>query len=622
MKSASILATATLAFLTLLSLPGLAQASSPTSKPTSPPACISCDTCGEHAVILKGTTVIADHAFENCVKLKSVVIPASVATVGVRAFAGTSSLSNVTFDRSQASMLQYLSDYSFSGAGITSLNLVASGPNGAGILEWGTMVFAHCDRLESVHIGGNQFYIGNSAFFQCHKLSSVTFDSYDVGCIQVGLSAFLNTSVTSFLICPGLVAPGAFAYTPLQAWDEAHDFCAFTKEVKYPPAPDVCSSCSTCGANAVIPPGAIAINDYAFMNCDTVQSIVIPSSVQVIGHSAFKGAKNLVSVRFEGTPSINFIGDHAFAYSGIRSFNLTGLGNNFIFMARYSFEYARQLQWVHLSGTFVMIHDYQFYQCHALTSITFDAATTKCHYVGNFAFYNTSITALPICPLQHIAIGGLDNTPISSWDAATACASVGIVPSQSPTSSPFTLPAPTPTTYPSAVPTLQPTNSNGGVIGIFPTQLPTPAPFPLPAPTPTTQPTSNNVSAIRFAIGQYAAMHAGIRSTHKPGKAVFAAVMSVLALWMPFAVPTVWPPAPQPAQFGAVLEQYGFQLVATSALREDGDVAVWSSVDHHEHGHVQVYFEGAWYSDFKQNERSPWRHLRGSSVTIYRYEGL
>jgi hypothetical protein len=581
------------AFVALMSLPSLfAQTDYPTTSPTTDPttsptpmptssACVSCDTCGEHAVIAEGTTVIADYAFQNCAKIMSVFIPASVAVIGVRAFEGTRSLANVTFDRSQASMLERLKDYAFSKSGITSLNLVGTGPSGAGYLEWGKNVFANCENLASVHIGGNRFYIGDYAFSQCHTLSSVTFDSYDVSCYTVGSGAFLNTSVTSFLTCPILVSPGAFAYTPLQAWDEAHDYCAIMKEIKNPPPWRVCSSCSTCGSNATIPDGTIAIADNAFMNCHSLESIVIPSSVQVIGHSAFKGAKYLSSVEFQGTPSVNFIGEHAFANTSLRFFNLTGLGNNFIFMGRYSFAYS-QVEWVHLSGSFVQIHDNQFYNCHRLKSITFDAATTQCAYIGFFAFYNTSITALPICPRQYILGGGLELTPISSWNSATACAS----------------------------------------IGIFPTQLPTPAPFPLPAPTPTTQPTSNNVGAIRFAIGQYAAMHAGIRSTYKPGKAVFAAVMSVLALWMPFAVPTVWPPAPQPAQFGAVLEQYGFQLVATSALREDGDVAVWSSVDHHEHGHVQVYFEGAWYSDFKQNERSPWRHLRGSSVTIYRYEGL
>jgi hypothetical protein len=618
----------------------------PTTQPTSIP-CASCGTCGEHAVIPSGTTAIADHAFENCGSLKSVVIPASMVTIGVRAFAGTANLTNVTFDRSTSSMLKDLGDYAFYGSGITSLHLEASwGPNRGNPLLWGVYSFAECQNLVSAHIGGLVFYISDYAFYHSHKLSTVTFDSYHVGCWSVGTASFLGTSLTSFPLCPGILLQAVFAATPLQSWDLAQDYCAIVKQMENPPASGACSSCNTCGAHAVIPPGAIAIDDYAFMNCDTVQSIVIPSSVQVIGHSAFNGAKNLGSIVFQQTPAINFIGELAFANSGLRSFNLTGLGNNYIYMGRYSFAYAKQLRWVHLSGSFVQINDWQFYQSHALSSITFDPETWQCAYIGGNAFYNTSITALPICPRQYFLAGAVAATPIRNWNAATACASIGIVPTGMPTVKPWPTAMPTAAPTANSVPTFESGPTAAPIANSVPTESgptaaptespttdPTESPTTDPTESPTTEPTANptknptsppladDVNAIRFAIGEHASVHAMAQSTKKSGKYVYTAIMSALAIWTPSSVPTVWPRAPPPAQFGPRLEELGFQLTSKSVQREDGDVAVWSSVPDHDHGHVQVYFDGTWYSDFRQEKLSPWRRLRGSSVAIYRYQG-
>jgi hypothetical protein len=70
-----------------------------------------------------------------------------------------------------------------------------------------------------------------------------------------------------------------------------------------------------------------------------------------------------------------------------------------------------------------------------------------------------------------------------------------------------------------------------------------------------------------------------------------------------------------------VFKSMGSIMTSKAVQREDGDVAVWSSVPDHDHGHVQVYFDGTWYSDFRQEKLSPWQHLQGSSVSIYRYQG-
>lgn len=51
----------------------------------------------------------------------------------------------------------------------------------------------------------------------------------------------------------------------------------------------------------------------------------------------------------------------------------------------------------------------------------------------------------------------------------------------------------------------------------------------------------------------------------------------------------------------------------------DGDVGIWSKTTKHAHGHIQVYSGGKWYSDFAQNNKSPWADQDGSVFTVYRY---
>lgn len=62
-------------------------------------------------------------------------------------------------------------------------------------------------------------------------------------------------------------------------------------------------------SHVLIPDGVNAIGDGAFKN-KKLTSIVIPRSVQSIGHYAFCGCKKLTSI--EIPPSVNTIGDYAF----------------------------------------------------------------------------------------------------------------------------------------------------------------------------------------------------------------------------------------------------------------------------------------------------------------------
>jgi hypothetical protein len=128
-------------------------------------------------------------------------------------------------------------------------------------------------------------------------------------------------------------------------------------------------------------------------------------------------------------------------------------------------------------------------------------------------------------------------------------------------------------------------------------------------------PTATNLDEIRDTIGRVAKENALPFTIHKSGAFVVKAIVSALGDGnlrhhrdeQPFAL-------------GQWLEKVGFVRLNGFERREDGDVAVWSSVPAHIHGHAQIYFQGHWFSDFAQQRVSPWpRGDHGSTPIFFRF---
>jgi len=77
---------------------------------------------------------------------------------------------------------------------------------------------------------------------------------------------------------------------------------------------------------------------------------------------------------------------------------------------------------------------------------------------------------------------------------------------------------------------------------------------------------------------------------------------------------------------GPVLISLGFTKGANSnSTYFNGDVVVWGSgtKGNHKSGHVQIYYKGKWYSDFKQKAFCPsWSKPHKAKHQVYRYSKL
>ena len=224
-------------------------------------------------VIPANVTTIGNSAFDQCASLTSIEIPASVETIGEAAFKGCSSLATVTFEK--GSQLKTIGgDFyygAFSGCPITSIEIPAS--------------------VET---------IGEAAFRGCSSLATVTFEKGSQ--LKTIGGGYYSLSSRSFYY-------GAFADCPITSIEipasvETIEVATFKG----------CSSLATVtfekGSQLKTISGGYSGSSYygAFSNCSALTSIEIPASVETIEAAAFKGCSSLATVTFEKGSQLKTIG--------------------------------------------------------------------------------------------------------------------------------------------------------------------------------------------------------------------------------------------------------------------------------------------------------------------------
>jgi hypothetical protein len=215
---------------------------------------------------IKGKTVnvISDNAFGLCERLTSITIPDSVTSIGHSAFGSCTSLTSITIPDSVTS----IGGCAFGSC--TSLSSITIG-NGITYIEDG--VFDDCTSLSSITIGNGLNYFGSDVFDDCTSLSSIEVGTGNVNFSDID-GVLFNAEKTALLY--------------------------------YPVGKTV--------ANYTIPDSVISIGDFAFMQCNSLKSIIIGHGVTSIGHAAFAACESMNAVTFLGdAPKVE--NDDTFKYS-------------------------------------------------------------------------------------------------------------------------------------------------------------------------------------------------------------------------------------------------------------------------------------------------------------------
>lgn len=273
-------------------------------------------------VIPNSVTSIGSYAFSGCSGLTSIAIPDSVTSIGDSAFSACRSLTSVVIPYKVTS----ISSNTFTSCdGLTSIKIPYR------VTSIGYHAFYGCRSLTSIEIPDNVTSIGSDAFKNCYNLpysseSSLRYlgnknnlymcligtDSYSLKTATINSKCKIMVSGTfdGHSSLKSVVIPNSVTYIGSAMFED----CDSLTEVNYSGSIDNWAQIKFGGSNAnplyyekqlkingkvvteVNLTTATKISDYAFYNCDTLTSIVIPNSVTSIGSDAFSDCDGLTSV--------------------------------------------------------------------------------------------------------------------------------------------------------------------------------------------------------------------------------------------------------------------------------------------------------------------------------------
>lgn len=254
-------------------------------------------------------TSLAEGAFSDS-KIRSVVIPSSVTTVGSRCFYGCGNLSDAVI----ADGVEELGDRCFCGAALRHVSIPAS------MRRLGSFCFWNNAELESVHIADGLQHIGSSCFFKCDKLAQINLP-YTL--LSLGDACLGRTSLTSVTIPMNVrhIGLNITGVNPKMEWIEvdgrnphydSRNNCNAIIETETRkmvlanhrstvPA-GVKSLGSHCFAYAhgltsiELPEGLERLDQISFWDCPNLTTVVLPASLKSIGRHCFSNCRSLRTI--------------------------------------------------------------------------------------------------------------------------------------------------------------------------------------------------------------------------------------------------------------------------------------------------------------------------------------
>ena len=230
----------------------------------------------ESVILPDGLAAIEDGAFSNCNVLEFLDIPTSVTSIGEFAFSGCSSLRSIIGDFTK---IESIGRFAFSGCKAIQGKIEF----GAAVTEIPEGCFNGCFGITEVVFPSGLTTIGKSAFSGCTSLSSLSFPN---SLSAIGESAFNGcTSLSSLSFPNSLSAIGESAFngcTSLSSLTFPTDGSLETieDETFYK-----CSALETLS----VPEGVLTIGTSAFADCGKLTEVSLPSTLQNLEFSSFRG---------------------------------------------------------------------------------------------------------------------------------------------------------------------------------------------------------------------------------------------------------------------------------------------------------------------------------------------
>ena len=300
--------------------------------------------------------------FKDCSSLKSFVIGSNVKRLPKGLCYGLTGITSVTIPASVTS----IGDKAFHNC----TNLTTVNWNSTSCEDYSSYpIFYECDNLNSFIIGDNVKRIPRSILYAATKLTSVTIPA---SVTEMGNSAFYG--------CTGLTKVNT---TNLAKWCSI----AFSNNTSNPLyyAKNLYLN-NTKVTELVVPSTVTAIKTYAFYNCTSLTSVTLPTSLTEVGNYAFRGCTALATVTVP--PSLGHVGNYAFAEcTGLSRVNISDIGEwcdvifdsanaNPLANAKNLWLNGEKVTELTLPLAVTSVRKYVFYNCMPLKRLTIPATMT------------------------------------------------------------------------------------------------------------------------------------------------------------------------------------------------------------------------------------------------------
>ena len=262
------------------------------------------------SINLDGVTTIGEKAFSNSGLTGHLVLPKTVELIDKAAFEKNLGLNTIEFQNADKQVTLTLKDNAFSGC--TSLGPKLSLKGRSFIV--GANAFSGCSTLKSLSVGSGVKEIGEFAFNDDFRLTSLSFDSSSPE--QLTSENNLNLGDNAFL------------------------------------------GCTSLGPELNLTGRYITVGVSAFSGCNKLEKIIVGKYVTRIGNSAFQNDSGLTTVEFEKPSDQSTLGD-----------NLTIEVN--------AFSGCTSLTSLSLTGRYFTVGANAFSGCSNLTSLTVGSGVTE-----------------------------------------------------------------------------------------------------------------------------------------------------------------------------------------------------------------------------------------------------
>lgn len=346
---------------------------------------------GVYKVPAKVTT-IGSRAFANCLNLTGIELHSNVLEVGDYAFYGCSNVTYVTF-KGKAMTPTVVGDYAFA----MNVDLVTlTFEDGSNVTEIGNYAFFGCDSLKLLTIPSSLEKTGEYAFADCISIIEIEFAENGKS-VEFGAGTFSNCkSLTSVNL------PATIDTLPLSAFegcdnikgiyvDDANPYFCDEDGVVYDKNKTIIYFYSLRNGNITLPDTVTEIKGGVFKNNAYITEFTFGENITVIGASAFEGCNRLATVTFEDSDAETLtIGERAFynCYL-IESFTIPA---RMTVVSDYLLGNAIALNEVVWHDNITYIGDYAF----AYTGIAPTALPTAVTEIGDYAFARTKISSVKI----------------------------------------------------------------------------------------------------------------------------------------------------------------------------------------------------------------------------------